>query len=99
MSGPGFGSKEQAVDLLENIVLPGFDHLMKLEKQKKIIAGGLPVGERAFVFIAEAKSNDELDKMLRDIPMWGVLDWEVTPLQSFSARAEIERKAVKGTKK
>jgi hypothetical protein len=44
------------------------------------------VGDRAFVFIAEAKSNDELDQMLRRIPMWGTLDWEVTALQTFEGR-------------
>ena len=96
--GPGFASPEEAKDVLMNIVLPNFDQLNQLEKDKKILAGGLPVGERAFVFIAEAASNDELDQMLRNLPMWGVLDWEVTPLQTFSGRAEMERKAVKEIK-
>lgn len=97
--GPGFASKGEAVEVLESIVLPSFTELERLEAEKKIIAGGLPVGDRAFVFIAEAQSNDELDTMLRKLPMWGVLDWEVTPLQTFSARAELERQTVKEIKK
>jgi hypothetical protein len=97
--GPGFASKEEAVDVLKGIVLPCFAELEKLEKEKKIIAGGLPVGDRSFVFIAEAESNDALDKMLRGIPMWGVLEWDVTALQSFSGRAEQERQIVKESKK
>lgn len=54
--GLGFAPPEEAVSVLEAIVLPGFDKLIGLEK-KKIVAGGLPVGDRAFVFIAEAASG------------------------------------------
>src|ERR1700730_5716860 len=60
----------------------------------KILAGGLPVGDRAFVFIIEADSNDEADRIVRDMPAWGLLEWKVTPLQSVEARAEMERKVV-----
>jgi muconolactone delta-isomerase len=89
--GPGFSSPEEAVDILEEEILPTFAAIMKLEKEGKILAGGLPVGERSFVFIAEAASHDELDKMLRGIPAWGVFDWQVTPLQSFGGRAALEK--------
>jgi len=97
--GPGFASPEEAVEILEEVVLPTFDALMKLEAQKKIAAGGLPVGDRAFVFIAEAASNEELDRLLRSLPAWGVLEWQVTPLQSFAGRAAQERDLVKQFKK
>jgi hypothetical protein len=93
--GPGFASPEETLDVLEKGILPTFDALLKLEAEKKIVAGGLPVADRAFVFIAEAASNDELDAMLRRIPAWGVLKWQVTPLQSFAGRAAIERNVVK----
>jgi hypothetical protein len=97
--GPGFASQDEAMEILQNVVLPSFNNILQLEKKKKIVAGGLPVGDRAFVFIAEAKSNDELDNMLRGLPMWGSLDWEVTPLQTFSARAKQERQAVREYKR
>ena len=97
--GPGFASPEEAVEILEEVVLPTFDVLLKLEAQKKIAAGGLPVGDRAFVFIAEAASNEELDRLLRSLPAWGVLEWQVTPLQSFAGRAAQERDVVKRFKK
>jgi muconolactone delta-isomerase len=97
--GPGFASPEEAVEILEEVVLPTFDVLMKLEAQKKIAAGGLPVGDRAFVFIVEAASNEELDRLLRSLPAWGVLEWHVTPLQSFAGRAAQERDVVKQFKK
>lgn len=97
--GPGFATPEEAVESLEEVILPTFDALMKLEAQKKIAAGGLPVGDRAVVFIVEAASNEELDRLLRSIPAWGVLDWHVTPLQSFAGRAAQDRDVVKQFKK
>jgi len=89
--GPSFGSEEEAVHVLKEIIMPSFTEMIKLKKQKKILAGGLPVGERSFVFVAQAPSNDALDAMLRAIPMWAALDWEAVPLQSFEGRAKIER--------
>jgi hypothetical protein len=97
--GPGFGSPEEALAVLEKGILPTFDALTKLEADKNIVAGGLPVGDRAFVFIAEAASNEELDQLLRGIPSWGVFKWQVTPLQSFAGRAAQEREVVKQLKK
>jgi hypothetical protein len=97
--GPGFASPEEAVEVLEKGILPTFDALLKLEAEKKILAGGLPVADRAFVFILEASSNDEADQILREIPAWGVLKWKVTPLQSFEGRANKERSVVEALKK
>lgn len=89
--GPGFMSPEEVVEILEAAILPTFEHLTSLEANGRIRAGGLPVADRAFVFIVEASSNDEVDRLVRDIPAWGALDWTVTPLQSFSGRASKER--------
>ncbi|MEA3410158.1 MAG: hypothetical protein U9R74_01295 [Pseudomonadota bacterium] len=90
-AGPGFASPGEAARLLEEKVLPTIEALAKLEQGKKIVAGGLPVGGRGFVFIVEASSNDEVDRMLRFLPLWGELEWEVMPLQSFFGRAVLER--------
>jgi hypothetical protein len=93
--GPGFATPEETVRVLERIIIPGFDALIRLEAEKKILAGGLPVGDRAFVFIVDASSNEEVDGLLRNLPFWGVLKWNVTPLQSFEGRAAMEREVVK----
>ena len=97
--GPGFASPMEAAEVLENIILPTFDALVKLEGDKKILAGGLPVGDRAFVFVVEAASNEEVDRLLRTLPAWGVLKWQVTALQTFAGRAAHEREVVKDLKK
>jgi Muconolactone delta-isomerase len=73
---------------------PIFEYVIRLKTEGKILAGGVPVGDRAFVFIIEAPSNDEADRIVRDMPAWGLLEWKVTPLQSVEARAEMERKVV-----
>jgi len=97
--GPKLATSEEVVSVLEESVLAGFEYLMKLEKEKKILAGGLPIGGRAFVFIVEAASNEELDQMLRRIPFWGILEWEVTALQTFAGREVLERNIFKELKK
>ena len=96
--GPLPSSPEQAIALLEGVVLPAFEYINKLKAERKVLAGGLPVGDRAFVCIIEAASNDEADRIVREMPTWGVLEWKVTPLQSFEARAEMERKVVQALK-
>jgi hypothetical protein len=96
--GPLPPSPEQAIALLKGVVIPAFEYLSRLKAEGKVLAGGLPVGDRAFVCIIEAASNDESDRIVREMPTWGVLEWNVTPLQSFEARAEMERKAVQALK-
>jgi len=93
--GPGYESREEAVHILKEIVLPSFDHLIKLEKDGKILGGGLPVGDRAFTFVLEAASNDEVDRVLRAIPIWPMMDWDVVALQGFETRAAMEREVAK----
>ena len=95
--GPLPPSPEQAIALLEETVIPHFESMIKLNA-KGILAGGLPVGDRAFVCIIEAASNDEADRIVRDMPAWGLLEWKVTPLQSVEARAEMERNVVQALK-
>jgi len=97
--GPGFASPEEAVQVLEKGILPTFKSIMKLQKEKKILAGGLPVGARTFVFIVEASSNKEVDKFLRSLPAWGVLKWKVTALETFVGRATPEREILGELKK
>ena len=97
--GPGFKSPAEALNLLQKLVIPTFAALQKLKAEKKILAGGLPVGDRAFVFILEAASNEEAGRIIRKIPLWPLLEWKVTPLQSFKGRARQERRTVEMLKK
>ncbi len=92
--GPGFSSPEEMLQLLEDIVLPSFETLIRLEAENKILAGGVPVGDRGFMFIVEAASHEEVDRILRSLPLWGMLKWDVIALQTFGGRVAHERELV-----
>ncbi len=98
-SGQSAPIPEDMIDLVEGIVLPGFEALKKLESENTILAGGVPVSERAVVFIIDVSSNEELDQILRALPFWNILEWQVTPLQSFEGRAFQERRMVQQLKR
>lgn len=84
-------TREQAIELLEKLIVPSLENLAK---DGKIRGGGLLVGARAGVFIVGAKSHDEVTELVRKLPAWGVWAWKVTPLESFAHRADLEKKAV-----
>jgi muconolactone delta-isomerase len=96
--GPLPGSSQQALELLEGTVIPHFDYMIRLRAEGKLLAGGLPVGDRAFVGIIEVASNDEADRIVRDMPLWGAMQWKVTPLQSVEGRKAMEQAAVQSLK-
>jgi hypothetical protein len=78
--------KEQIVKMLEYVVATSLAKLMRLEQERKVIGGGIPVGDRGVTFIVEAKDGLEADAILRDLPLSDVTSWNVTPLQPFRAR-------------
>jgi uncharacterized protein YciI len=92
--GPLPATPQAAIELLEGMVIPHFDYMLKLQAEGKILAGGVPVGDRSFVCIIEAASHDEADRIVRDMPLWGGLQWKVTPLQSVAARKEMEQAVI-----
>lgn len=96
--GPKFASSQEMANALETTVLPSLDALADLEADGTIIGGGVPVGDRALAFVIEADSNEHLDRLLHDMPIWGMLKWSVTPLEPFHARAEQEREFVEAAK-
>ncbi len=97
-SGPVSLSSEDMVELLEGVVIPSFDQLANWEKEGKI-TGGVPVGQRTFIFIVEAASNEEVDQLLRSLPIWIRMEWKVIPLQSFSGREGMEKNILSEMKK
>jgi hypothetical protein len=90
---------EGVVQMVENAVLPSFEMLAKLADEKKVLAGGLVTGAREGVFIVEAASNLEVSRTLMGLPFWGLVEWNVTPLESFRERATEERGSIENLKK
>ena len=87
----------QFAQMLEHSILPSLDMLAKWEADKKIM-GGVYVGARKGVFVVEAESNEEVDKMIQSLPFWGLLKWNVSALNTFAARSAQEKTMVEKMK-
>ena len=85
---------DQLVGIMRQWIVPSLDALINLKSEDKIIAGGVPVGERALVLIFEAESNEELDSILQRLPLWGLARWKVTPLENLEGRIARDRQFI-----
>jgi muconolactone delta-isomerase len=72
-------------------VVPNDEVCAKLVAEKKILTGGALAGRKGFAFIMEAASNDELGRLLMTFPLFALSKVDVTPLESFEARAAATR--------
>ena len=72
------------IDALFDMVGASVEALNKLVEEKKIVAGGVPAGQKRHVFIVEADSNDEVTELVQSLPFWIVHQWEIVPLESWS---------------
>jgi hypothetical protein len=87
----GVLSPQQMAPLLEQMILPSIEACVKLEAEKKILAGGAFSGARGGAVIMEAASNEEAGDLLSSLPFWGLFNWKVIPLESFKHRGEVAR--------
>lgn len=76
--------------LAEHAILPSLEMLAKWEKEGKI-QGGVYAGQRAGAFVVDASSNEEVGTLLASLPFWGLVNWHVTPLQSWASALERDR--------
>lgn len=86
-------SHEQTIERLDKLVIPTLE---SLGKDGKIRAGGITVGTLAGAFVVEAKSKDEVTELLRALPTQGITQWKVAQLETFTHRADTEKKVVQG---
>ena len=87
----------QLAAVLEGVYLPSFQMLEKWESEKKV-TGGFFAGQRAGAVIIEAASAEELSKTMTSLPFWGLLNWEVIPLQSFRSGIDDAQRQVAALK-
>ena len=81
-SGESLPPPEQAA-FLEATVISSLEALKAWEDGGKI-SGGILAGRRGVAFVADAASNEELGDMLRQLPVWGTAEVDITPLESFA---------------
>ena len=84
-------SREQRIEQLEKLVIPTLE---SLEKDSKVRAGGIAADTLTGAFVVEATSEDEVNELVRALPAQGIMQWKMTPLETFAKRADIEKKVV-----
>ncbi len=79
-------SPEAGILLIEQYVAPTLEACARMQKEEKILAGGPVSGSIALSFIVRAPSTRELDRILGGLPLWSLMETNVTPLTTFEDR-------------
>jgi muconolactone delta-isomerase len=87
-SGASPKTREEGVAFIEQSIYPTLELGKKLQEEKKILAGGPVSGTVALALIVSADSPKELDDLVTGLPVWPLMDTEVTPLSTFDARKQ-----------
>jgi hypothetical protein len=85
---------EQVGHMLEHAVIPSLELLAQWAEQGRITGGVFP-GERETAFILNASSAEEVGQLLTSLPFWGMMKWQVRPLQSIRSAVEREKEIFK----
>lgn len=88
------GSSEEAMYMLTDQIVPSLEMLARWEKEHKVM-GGFFEGQRSGTMIIEAEDNLELDRMLASLPMMGVYDVDVAPVQRIGSALERDRRIIR----
>ncbi len=79
-------SPEAGTRLIEQYVAPTLEACTRLQREGKILAGGPVSGSIALSFVVRTASTRELDGILGALPLWSLMETEVTPLTTFEDR-------------
>ena len=71
---------------IDQIIFPTLARAEQLVKERKILAGGPVVGRIALRFMIEADSAQDLDRIIPSLPIWPLVETQVTPLLSLADR-------------
>jgi muconolactone delta-isomerase len=81
---------ERLVGVIREAVLPSVESLVELKTRGKVLTGGYPIGEGAIVFIVETDSEEELNEILKGLPLSEVAEAKVTPLRTFEELRRVD---------
>ena len=79
---------QDGIAFIEQFIFPTLELCKKLERDKKIVAGGPVSGAVALALIINAESAKELDDLITSLPVWPRMETDVTPLTSFDDRKQ-----------
>ena len=81
---------ERLAEALDRMVIPGMEQLVEWEREGRAHGGGYTAA-RGGVFIIDADSSEEVDRLVTGLPHWGLVKVDVKPLISASAMLERSR--------
>jgi hypothetical protein len=81
---------ERLAEALDRMVIPGIEQLVEWEREGRIHGGGYTAA-RGGVFVIDADSSEEVDRLVTGLPHWGLVKVDVKPLISASAMLERSR--------
>jgi muconolactone D-isomerase len=70
------------------IIVKNWETILQLGEEGKIVAGGKLAGRRGECAIFDVGSPDELDDLVRHLPLFPFLEWEVVPLRAVEDALE-----------
>ena len=79
-------SPGDGIGFIEELILPTLEQCEKLQRDRKILAGGPMSGAVALALIVTAESAQELDHLITSLPVWQRMETEVIPLTTFDGR-------------
>ena len=77
-------------------VLPSLDALKDLQSKGKVLAGGHPVGQHYVMLLMEAESEEEVRKLVGELPLSELGDTAVTEFKSFEELRDPGKRARRG---
>lgn len=84
---------EQLGPLFAGVILPSLEMMATWEEEGRI-SGGIYAGQREGVLLVEADSNEDVGELLASLPFWGLVKWDVIPLQSYRSAHDRDRGAM-----
>ncbi len=81
---------EESVLYFQQVIKPSIEALWELADEK---VRGVATGERESVFVVEAESGAEVERLLRSLPFRDAIRWTVSPVQSLQSALQQHRDA------
>jgi hypothetical protein len=81
----------EGLTFLEQYILPTLDLCQTLATENRILAGGPVSGAIGLAFIIRAETARDIDELVAGLPVWPRMVTTVTPLTTWSERANVLR--------
>jgi len=75
------------------LVIKGIEEVVRYREEGKVVFHGGVVGRQAGCMIWDVESNEELQRLLSQLPFWPLMEWEITPLISTEQALESLKQA------